>query len=118
MKFLNPQKERGAPRFERDTASVLIFPEQRRAVLLDGREIATERYKSKKPAPEQEMAASHFYAFSSAFRKFTRTAGLPCFDAMDLGVIFAERMNWGSTTNVIENKLEKSQSHSGGNGVI
>ena len=71
-------------------APVLIFFENRRAALLEERDLAIARYRSKKSASGPKMTKSHLFAPATAIRKFTYAAGLSRFDTMGLGIIFAE----------------------------
>ena len=73
-KFPERQEDRREPLYDRDLASVLIFPERRRGILLEGIEKLVGDLKARFPEEGRESPAPHRATPQGAFDGFTSTA--------------------------------------------
>ena len=71
-KFVEVQVSSGHPPYELDLASVLIFPERQRSVVVEGRGEILAKYKANKVKKGRRIPESHIASFSGAFSKFRR----------------------------------------------
>ena len=75
-------------------AAVLIFPERRRAALLDERDGILAEYDAECVGKERKTSASRLSGLSSAFAKFQKIAGLASWGDTDMRIINLASADW------------------------
>ena len=80
----------GKPSYEWNFAAVLIFPERRRAALLEERDEIRAKYDAENVDKGRKIYASHLAGFAPAFAKFHKIDGLATWGDADLRIINIE----------------------------